>query len=301
MERRDFTLGLVKGAALVVVGGSAAWSGRSWAASLSVDDRSLTGVVDPLLMHARAKRAVSTDAGFHVRFEEGARQASLIGRQIEGSTHLVVRLGKVMWRYESEALGDAARLPLARYQSSISNVVHERSEALADDGAEVREWFLGHERIFQRMSARLHGRLRQGWECGSASLLHRMGRLRGELDPDEHVQIAPGESYRIVLEGGRPETRGARLDLRYDRAKDRFDLALRAVPRGDSVAHLSAHQERLRLVGDGSMLLTRYRLVLWRDDTIGVTYREGKGSDHPLYVRKALAAQKLVDLFPRYL
>jgi len=34
---------------------------------------------------------------------------------------------------------------------------------------------------------------------------------------------------------------------------------------------------------------------------VGGTYREGKGSDHPLYARKARDARRLVDLFPRYL
>jgi hypothetical protein len=273
----------------------------SSAASLSVDARPLTRVVDPLLLHARPERAVATDAGFLVRFAEGDRGASLVGRRLEGTTKLEVRLDEVRWHYHAEQLVGGRGLLLSRYQSSVSNVVHERDEVLAGERPAVRDWFLGHERIFQRMSSRLHGRLRGGWECRSASLVQRMGRLRGELDADTDVQVAPGESYRIVLAGRRAETRGDRLDLRYDRAKDRFDLVLVAAPRGGSVEHLAAHSERLWLTGDGSQLITRYRLTLWQDKTIGVTYRAGKGNDHPIYARKAVAAQKLVDLFPRYL
>jgi hypothetical protein len=301
MHRREFIDGLVRGAAACAVGGGAMVSVPSFAASLAVDDRAMTRVVDPLLMSTDPVRALSTDAGFLVRFEDDDRRATLVERRVEGTTDLSVELDRVRWRYHAEGLVERRTLPLKRYRSSVSNAVHERDEALGGERPEVRRWFLRHERLFQRMSARLCSRLGDGWEAGGSTLLHRFGRLRGELDEDAHVQVAPGESYRISLAGAEADTEGDRIDLRYDRAKDLFDVTLVVAPRGKSVEHLSPHRERLKLAGDGSMLPTRYRLTLWQDKSVGVAYREGKGSDHPLYARKARDARRLIDLFPRYL
>jgi hypothetical protein len=301
MHRREFVNVLVRGAAACALGGGAGSVAPSFAASLAVDDRAMTRVVDPLLMTADPVRAVTTDAGFLVRFEDDGRRATLVERRVEGTTDLAVKLERVRWSYHAEGLVERRTLPLKRYRSSISNAVHERDAVLSGEKEEVRKWFLGHERLFQRMSSRLCSRLQDGWEAGGSTLLHRFGRLRGELDEDLHVQVAPGESYRISLAGSEPDTEGDRIDLRYDRAKDLFDVTLVVAPRGASVEHLSPHRERLKLTGDGSMLPTRYALTLWQDKTVGAGYREGKGSDHPLYARKARDARRLVDLFPRYL
>lgn len=300
MHRREFIDGLARGASALLAGGLCL--DVPFASSLAVDDRAMTGVVDPLLMSGEPPvRAIATDAGFLVRFEVGERRAQLLGRRVEQTTDLVARLGNVRWRYHAEALLRRSAIPLHSYRSSISNARHARDEALAHDDPDVRKWFLRHEELFQRMSLRLRARLMDGWEARSATLLQRFGRLRSELDEDEHVQVAPGESYRIRITGSGPETEGDRLDLRYDRAKDRYDLTLVLEPRGRSVEHLQPHTERLRLTGDGSLMPTRYALTLWQDKTVGTAYREGKGDDHPLFAQKARAARQLVDLFPRYL
>jgi hypothetical protein len=128
-----------------------------------------------------------------------------------------------------------------------------------------------------------------------------VGWLRGELDPDRHVQIAPGESYRITIVGESDTTAGDTVDLRYDRVRDRFDFVATVRPRGESVEHLRPHREALQLTGDGSLLPTRYRLTSWKDGTIGATYTPSRGGEHPLYARKQINAQRLIEYFPRYI
>jgi len=277
------------------------------AAELEADERPVMDVLLPLLSFEEPKAAVTTTAGHLVRFQTPERALTLLFHAIPRRIQVDARLEKTTWRYVNQppagtvsekTIGESDVL-LGSYANSVSPTIHQRAAIIDDADAQQRRWFEAHELHFRRIVIALRRKLVKGWTIDSRDIVHRVGLLRGEYEEESHLEVIPGESYRIRIAGGSEMTQGDVMDLRYDLAGDRYTLNMRFTPRLTGKTNLAAHSEVLVLAGDGTGQAARYRLQSWKDGSLGVTYSPKSGGRHPLFARVQEDARRLLSFFPR--
>jgi hypothetical protein len=301
MERRSF-IGTGLWALLGL--GAAATAGMRplFAREVAVDRRPLDRILRALVVGHEPRVAVRTDAGSAVRYAADPGRVAMVHRRLPAQLLVEAAHNEVSWRYVGRTDPAGLRSPrLLEYASSVASEPYRRDALLDHGGEAARNWFLEHEQQFVQMAAALERQLEFGWSAAGQDLAHRVGQLRGRLDPSRDVEIVPGESYRIRLAGGDGDPPDDRLDLVYDLVRDRFRLTLVVGPAHEARAHLAAHTEVLDLTGNGTHRPGSYRLTRWEDRTVGVVHEPGQASGHPLYARKQDNAVLLVGFFPRFL
>lgn len=300
MRRRAF----IQATAAALVGSLGVRAfGESTSRNLSVDTRP-EDVARRIVRAGAPRRATRTDGGLVLDYSREGMKLRYVQDALAGTFALRLQRDGSWWAYTGRSAAGRRRLVLDTYANSLGQGTFRREAFDAWDDPEGTAWFAGHATQVRRIVGVLATPGSQAWVATSQELRARLSALRAELDVDKNTEVAPGEASRITLSGGTDDTRGDSCDLRHDLVRDRFQLRVTAAPRDEAHADLAPHTEKLILQGDAASpngRLDGYRMISWRDESLGLTWSTKRGGEHPLFAAKERWARLVIGFFPRLL